>query len=95
MSYNNLTFESDRKTLRHDSYRRGRLGIQEMPMYNGFRGSRVESIGIQRTFRCLSTGANYTTKAAIAGHGHSLFTVLPGWWTQRPRLVRIQLLSAR
>ena len=40
MSYNNLTFESDRKTLRHDSYRRGRLGIQEMPIYNGFRGSR-------------------------------------------------------
>jgi hypothetical protein len=32
MSYNNLTFESDRKTLRHDSYRRGRLGIKEMPM---------------------------------------------------------------
>ena len=64
MSYNNLTFESDRKTLRHDSYRRGRLGIKEMPMYNGFRGSRVESIGTQRTFRCLSTGANYTTKAA-------------------------------
>ena len=95
MSYNNLTFESDRKTLRHDSYRRGRLGIQEMPMYNGFRGSRGKSIGIQRTFRCLSTGANYTTKAAIAGHGHFLFTVLPGWWTQRPMLVRIQLLSAR
>jgi len=44
MSYNNLTFESDRKTLRHDSYRRGRLGIKEMPMYNGFRGSRGESI---------------------------------------------------
>ena len=65
MSYNNLTFESDRKTLRHDSYRRGRLGIQEMPMYNGFRGSRGESIGTQRTFRCLSTGANYTTKAAL------------------------------
>ena len=77
MSYNNLTFESDRKTLRHDSYRRGRLGIQEMPMYNGFRGSRGKSIGIQRTFRCLSTGANYTTKAATAGHGHFLFTVLP------------------
>src|SRR5208283_5867696 len=64
MSYNNFTFESDRKTLRHDSYRRGRLGIQEMPMYNGFRGSREKSIGIQRTFRCCSTGANYTTKAA-------------------------------
>jgi len=66
VSYNNLTFESDRKTLRHDSYRRGRLGIQEMPMYNGFRGSRWGSIGTQRTFRCFSTGANYTTKAANA-----------------------------
>src|SRR5271157_1659240 len=65
MSYNNLTFESDRKTLRHDSYRRGRLGVQEMPMYNAFRGSRRKSIGTQRTFRCLSTGANYTTKAAM------------------------------
>jgi hypothetical protein len=64
MPYNNLTFESDRKTLRHDSYRRGRLGIQEMPMYNGFRGSGLKSIGTQRTFRCLPTGANYTTKAA-------------------------------
>jgi hypothetical protein len=71
MSYNNLTFESDRKTLRHDSYRRGRLGIQEMPMYNGFRGSRGESIGIQRTFRCLLTGANYTTKAATHASGTS------------------------
>jgi hypothetical protein len=38
-------------------------------MYNGFRGSRVESIGIQRTFRYLSTGANYTTKAATAATG--------------------------
>jgi len=25
----------------------------------------------------------------------NLFTVLPGWWTQRPRLVRIQVLSAQ
>ena len=70
MSYNNLTFESDRKTLRHDSYRRGRLGIKEMPMYNGFRGSRGESIGTQRTFRCLSTVANYTTKAATQPRTH-------------------------
>ena len=31
MSYNNLTFESDRKTLRHDSYRWGRLGIWKCP----------------------------------------------------------------
>ena len=31
MAYNNLTFESDRKTLRHDSYRRGRLGIWKCP----------------------------------------------------------------
>jgi hypothetical protein len=42
------------------------LGIKEMPMYNGFRGSRGESIGTQRTFRCLPTGANYTTKAATS-----------------------------
>jgi len=94
MSYNNLTFESDRKTLRHDSYRRGRLGIKEMPMYNGFRGSRGKSIGTQRTFRCLLTGANYTTKAATQPRT-LLIHSLPGLVDAKARLVRIQLLSAR
>jgi hypothetical protein len=33
--YNNLTFVRCRITLRHDSDRWGRLGILEMPMFNG------------------------------------------------------------
>jgi len=82
MSYNNLTFESDRKTLRHDSYRRGRLGIQEMPMYNGFRGSRV-NVSEYREHSGAFQPARTIRLRRQRSLGHPLFTVFPGWGTQR------------
>ena len=63
-------------------------------MNNGFRGSRVESIGTQRTFRYFLTGANYTTKAATQPRAHRIHS-LPGLVDAKARLVRIQLLSAQ
>ena len=63
-------------------------------MYNGFRGSRGESIGTQRTFRCLSTGANYTTKAATQATDTS-YSQSSRLVDAKARLVRIQLLSTQ
>jgi hypothetical protein len=82
MSYNNLTFESDRKTLRQDSYRRGRLGIGKCPCTTalGVPGEKVsehrERSGAFQPVRTIRLRRQRSL-------GHSLFTVFPGWWTQR------------
>jgi hypothetical protein len=54
----------------------------------------VKAFGIQRTFRCLLTGANYTTKAATQPRTLLIHSP-PGLVDAKARLVRIQLLSAQ
>jgi hypothetical protein len=94
MSYNNLTFESDRKTLRHDSYRWGRLGIWKCPCTTalGVPGVKVseyrERSGAFQPVRTIRLRRQRMPRTLLI---HSL----PGLVDARARLVRIQLLSAQ